>query len=360
MYLHKIKALVALFFLSFSIANAQQKFTISGHIKDAKSGEDIIGAAITAKEDKLSVVSNIYGFYSLTLASGKHTIIVSTLGFESYTSEIDLTKNLLFDINLETKSEQLKEVEITSKKSDANVRSTEMSIAKLDINTVKKVPALLGEVDLIRVIQLLPGVSTVGEGASGFNVRGGSSDQNLILMDEAPVYNSSHLFGFFSVFNPDAVKDVKLYKAGIPAQYGGRLSSVLDVHLKEGSNKKYHVDGGLGVIFSRLSIEGPLKKDKSSFIIAGRRSYFDIYFPLSKNQVIKDSKAYFYDLTVKTNTVINDKNRIYLSGYFGRDAFGFGEPQFGFNWGNNTGTFRWNHIYSSKLFSNVSLIYSNY
>jgi hypothetical protein len=339
---------------------AQQKYTISGHVKDALSGEDIIGASIFAQEAKLSVGANIYGFYSLTLPEGKHTIVVSNLGFNSYTKVLELNKNIVLDVNLETKSEQLKEVMITSEKSDANVKDIQMSVAKLDIKTIQKVPAFLGEVDLVKVIQLLPGVTTVGEGASGFNVRGGSIDQNLVLLDDAPVYNSSHLFGFFSVFNPDAVKDVKLYKGGIPAQYGGRLSSLLDVRLKDGNNKSYHVDGGLGLLFSRLSIEGPLVKDKSSFIIAGRRSYFDVFFPFSKNKDIKDAKAYFYDLTVKLNYILNDKNRIYLSGYFGRDAFAIGKPEFGFNWGNSTGSFRWNHVYNSKLFSNVSLIYSNY
>lgn len=352
---------IFVFLLSFSLSvSAQQKYTISGHIKDALSGEDIIGASIFAQEAKLSVAANIYGFYSLTLPAGKHTIVISNLGFNTSTQVIDLNKNLILDVNMETKSEQLKEVEITSEKSDANVKDIQMSVAKLDIKTIQKVPAFLGEVDLVKVIQLLPGVTTVGEGASGFNVRGGSIDQNLVLLDDAPVYNSSHLFGFFSVFNPDAVKDVKLYKGGIPAQYGGRLSSLLDVRLKDGNNKSYHVDGGLGLLFSRLSIEGPLVKDKSSFIIAGRRSYFDVFFPFSKNKDIKDAKAYFYDLTVKLNYILNDKNRIYLSGYFGRDAFGIGKPEFGFNWGNSTGSFRWNHVYNSKLFSNVSLIYSNY
>lgn len=341
-------------------AQAQQKFTISGHIKDALSGEDLIGATIMAQEARLSAAANIYGFYSLTLPAGNHTIVISNIGYKNFTQVVDLSKNILLDVNLETKSQDLKEVEIISEKSDANVRDVQMSVAKLDIKTIQKVPAFLGEVDLVKVIQLLPGVSTVGEGASGFNVRGGSIDQNLVLLDDAPVYNSSHLFGFFSVFNPDAVKDVKLYKGGIPAQYGGRLSSLLDVRLKDGNNKSFHVDGGLGLLFSRLSIEGPLKKDKSSFIIAGRRSYFDVFFPLAKNKDIKQAKAYFYDLTIKLNYILNDKNRIYLSGYFGRDAFGIGKPEFGFNWGNSTGTFRWNHVYNNKLFSNVSLIYSNY
>ena len=355
-----ILALILLLVVS-QVAFAQQKYTISGHVKDALSGEDIIGAVITAQEAKVSVASNIYGFYSLSLPAGKYTISISNIGYGSFTQAADLTKNLVLNVNLEVKSEQLKEVEISSERSDQNVKDVQMSVAKLDIKTIQKIPAFLGEVDLVRAIQLLPGVTTIGEGATGFNVRGGSIDQNMVLLDEAPVYNSSHLFGFFSVFNPDAVKDVKLYKGGIPAQYGGRLSSLLDVRLKDGNNKSYHAEGGVGLLFSRLSIEGPLKKDKSSFIIAGRRSYFDLFFPLSKNKDIKDASAYFYDFTAKVNYIVNDKNRVYLSSYIGRDVFGFGgDVNFGFDLGNNTVSARWNHVYNSKIFSNVSLVYSNY
>ncbi|MDH5598361.1 MAG: TonB-dependent receptor plug domain-containing protein, partial [Cyclobacteriaceae bacterium] len=255
--------------------------------------------------------------------------------------------------------EELDEVVITGEAIDQNVESVEMSVAKLDIKTIEKIPAFAGEVDIIKSIQLLPGVSTVGEGASGFNVRGGGVGQNLVLLDEAPVYQSSHMFGFFSVFNPDAVKDVKLFKGGIPSRYGGRLSSILDIRMKEGNAKRVEVNGGVGTVFSRLAVEGPLKKDKSSFIIAARRSYADVVAKLVTDALQDGMGLYFYDLTAKTNFNINDKNRIYLSGYFGRDVFKFDKNQ-GFDWGNKTATFRWNHLYGSKLFSNYTLFYSNY
>jgi uncharacterized protein YsxB (DUF464 family) len=358
-----IIAVTVLFSTLFvSQTRAQQRFTISGHIKDAANGEDIIGAGVSLRDQpRVGTSSNIYGFFSLTLPQGKQTIIINSLGYITQTLEVDLTKDITLNINLESSSTQLKEIEIQSERQDANIRSVEMSVNKLDIKTIQKIPALLGEVDIIRSIQLLPGVTTVGEGASGFNVRGGGIDQNLVLLDDAPVYNSSHLFGFFSVFNPDAVKDVKLVKGGIPAQYGGRLSSLLDVRMKDGNNKDYKVNGGVGTIFSRLSVEGPLVKDQSSFIIAGRRSYFDIFFPLANDPNVKNATAYFYDLTAKVNTVLGEKDRLYLSGYFGRDRFGFGGRNgFFFNWGNATGTLRWNHIYNTRLFSNLSLIYSNY
>ena len=360
----KILPLIILVFLVTGMASshAQQKFTISGHIKDAGNGEDIIGATISVAElPGLGAAANLYGFYSLTLPQGKYNLVFYSIGFSKVTREVDLQADLTLNIGLPSSSLELQTVEISSEKSDANVKNIEMSVNKLDIKAIQKIPALLGEVDIIRAIQLLPGVSTVGEGASGFNVRGGAVDQNLVLLDDAPVFNSSHLFGFFSVFNPDAVKDVKLLKGGIPSQFGGRLSSLLDVRMKDGNNKKYQVTGGIGTIFSRLSVEGPLQKEKSSFIIAGRRSYFDLFFPFSKNKDIKDAKANFYDLTAKVNSVLSDKDRLYLSGYFGRDQFRFGgRNAFGFSWGNSTATARWNHIYNTRVFSNVSLIYSNY
>jgi len=273
---------------------------------------------------------------------------------------VNLNSNQTLSLEIGEEGKELEEVVISSEREDKNIKSMEMSVAKLDIKQIQKMPALLGEVDIIKSIQLLPGVTTVGEGASGFNVRGGNIDQNLVLMDEAPVYNSSHLFGFFSIFNPDAVKDVKLIKGGIPAQYGGRASSVLDIRMKEGNSKKMEVNGGLGTIFSRLSIEAPILKDNASFIIAGRRSYIDVLAKplLAKRQPdLKDAKFYFYDLTAKFNWRINDKNTVFASGYFGRDVFGAG---FKFNWGNTTGTLRWNHIFNSKLFMNMSAFYSNY
>jgi hypothetical protein len=356
-----LKFLIPALLLLFSGVNAQNKYTLSGTVKDLKNGETLIGAGITIKEKNVSVVSNAFGFYSITEPEGNYTITVNYIGYKPYTNNVRLDKNTILNIELEENSKELNTVEIKAESSADNVRKIEMSVAKLDIKQINKIPAFLGEVDVIRVVQLLPGVTSVGEGATGFNVRGGSIDQNLILLDDAPVYNSAHLFGFFSVFNPDAVKDVKLIKAGIPAQYGGRLSSILDVRNKDGNNKKFQVNGGLGLLMSRISIEGPIIKNKSSFILAGRRSYFDQFFVLSKNENIKDATAYFYDFTGKANYIINDKNRIYISGYSGRDKFGFGgENGFGWDNGNLTSTIRYNHIFNTKLFSNVSAIFSNY
>jgi hypothetical protein len=350
------------FFLIFlpSILLAQQKFTIQGYVKDKKNGEAIIGAVVSKKNTSIGVSTNEYGFYSLTLPAGKHNIVVTILGYQPFEKEINLNENIKLNIELEEASTQLEEVEIASEAEDKNVKSIEMSVAKLDIKQVEKIPALLGEVDIVKAVQLLPGVTNVGEGASGFNVRGGNVDQNLILLDDAPVFNSSHLFGFFSVFNPDAVKDLKLYKGGIPSQYGGRASSVLDVRLKEGNNKKFDGNGGIGTIFSRFSFEGPIQKEKSSFIIAGRRSYIDVLakpFLSKKQPSLKNAQFYFYDLTAKLNYRISDKDVIFLSGYFGRDVFGAG---FTFNWGNATTTLRWNHIFNSRLFMNLTAFYSNY
>lgn len=353
------KFLVLIFALCISIASYTQSYTISGNIKDAENGEDLIGAAIKVTGSGKGSVTNFYGFYSLTLPAGTYDLNIRYLGYQEINRQIDLQSDIKLDIEMSPEQEELDEVVVTAEKADANIKSTEMSVEKLDIRTIEKMPALLGEVDVIRSIQLLPGVSTVGEGASGFNVRGGSVDQNLILMDEAPVYNSSHLFGFFSVFNPDAVKDVKLIKGGIPAQYGGRLSSVLDIRNKDGNLKKFGANGGVGVVFSRLTVEAPIVKDKSSFIIAGRRSYADILARPFLNDDLSGSQFYFYDLSAKFNYKLNENNRIFVSGYFGRDVFAAGED-FRFNWGNATGTFRWNHLFSDKLFFNLSLIYSDY
>jgi len=353
--------LITFLFFKISITSAQEKVTVSGTLKDAKNGETLIGASVSLQGASNSVAANVYGFYSLTVPKGKCTLVYTYLGYETIKKELDLQANTVIDVELGEASKELKEVIVTSDKASDNVKKIEMSVTKLDMKQIQRVPVLLGEIDVIKVIQLLPGVTTVGEGATGFNVRGGSIDQNLILLDEAPVFNSSHLFGFFSIFNPDAVKDVKLIKGGIPSQYGGRLSSILDVRMKDGNNKKFEVNGGIGLLFSRLSIEGPIVKNKVSFILAARRSYFDLFFPLSKNENIKNAGASFYDYTGKINWIINDKNRVYLSGYLGRDVFKFGgDNGFGFNNGNATTTLRYNHIYSSKLFSNVSLIYSNY
>ncbi|MCH7536153.1 MAG: carboxypeptidase-like regulatory domain-containing protein, partial [Bacteroidetes bacterium] len=346
--------------LLFSIvSNAQDKYTISGHISDNTSGEKLLGATIYIDTLGQGTVTNLYGFYSLTIPEGNYKIRYSFIGFQAIEKEIKLKQDLRMDINLDVSSKTLKEIVVRAEAEDRNVNSTEMSTIDLDIETIKAIPALLGEVDVIKSIQLLPGVQTVGEGTSGFYVRGGGVDQNLILLDEAPVYNASHLFGFFSVFNPDAILDVQLYKGGIPAQYGGKLSSVLDIRMKEGNNRKYHASGGVGLISSRLTIEGPIVKNKGSFIVSGRRSYADIFLPLAPDTNLRKSKLFFYDLNIKANYSLDSNNRLFLSGYFGRDVFSFA-GLFGLEWGNKTGTLRWNHVYGNKLFSNVSLIYSKF
>ncbi len=355
----KTKLLGVILGLSSLLSFGQEQVTVSGYVKDASNGEALIGATVYLNEISGGTVTNVYGFYSVTVPPGTYTIDYRFIGFATITKTLDLKENTRLDIELGIDEQRLDEVVITAEKIDENVKSIEMSVAELDIKSIEKIPAFAGEVDIIKSIQLLPGVSTVGEGASGFNVRGGSVGQNLVLLDEAPVYQSSHLFGFFSVFNPDAVKDVKLYKGGIPSRYGGRLSSILDIRMKEGNKKEFDWTGGIGTVFSRLAVEGPLKKDKASFILAGRRSYADILARPFTDVFDNGAGLYFYDLTAKTNLDINDRNRIFLSGYFGRDVFKFDEQQ-GFDWGNRTTTFRWNHLFSDRLFSNYTLFYSNY
>ncbi len=354
-----IRALIIIIFsLSLSNLVVGQKSTLSGYLKDAINGEGLIGANVYVKELKVGNSSNTYGFYSITLNPGEYTLIFSSTGYEKIERKVQFSgTSQLLNLELKSSNKELDEVVVRTRAIDENVKGIEMSVNKIDIKTIRKIPALLGEVDLVRAIQLLPGVSTVGEGASGFNVRGGGVDQNLVLLDDAPVYNSSHLFGFFSVFNPDAVKDVKLYKGGIPAQYGGRASSILDVKMKEGNSKKLEVNGGIGVIFSRLSIEAPIIKDKASFIFAARRSYIDILAKPFLTGNNANAAFNFYDLTAKVNYNINAKNTVFLSGYFGRDVFG---TSFGFNWGNGTISSRWNHVFSEKLFMNATAFYSNY
>ena len=336
---------------------AQDRFTVNGYVKDASNGESLIGAAVLVKELGIGNTTNVYGFYSITVPSGDYTIKVSYLGFQTQIKEVSLTENSRIDIELEEEQTTLQEVVVTAEDAAKNVTSTEMSVAELDIKTAKKMPAFMGEVDIIKSLQLLPGVSTVGEGASGFNIRGGSVGQNLLLLDEAPVYQSSHLFGFFSVFNPDAVKDMKLYKGGISAQYGGRISSVLDIRMKEGDSKKMNYEGGVGLIFGRFAVQGPIIKDRTSFIVAGRRSWADLLLKPA-NALGSDDQVYYYDLTMKANHIFNDRNRLFLSGYWGRDIFQFEGA--GFNWGNRTSTLRWNHLVNDRLFTNFSLIYSQY
>jgi hypothetical protein len=334
-----------------------QNITISGTVKDKKNGEDLIGVNVYLKDLKIGTQTNVYGFYSITAPAGTHSLILTYLGYKSKVINLIFDQNKTQNFELEDETTLLEEVVISTTKEDENIKNLEMSVNKVEMKTIKKMPAFLGEVDLVRSIQFLPGVSSVGEGASGFNVRGGGIDQNLVLLDEAPVYNSSHLFGFFSVFNPDVVKDVKLIKGGISANYGGRVSSILDVRMKEGNNKKPEFSGGIGTIFSRFAYERPYLKDKGSFIVALRRSYIDILAKPFLPSNLEGSKFYFYDFTAKTNYRINDKNTIYLSGYLGRDVFG---SDFGFNWGNTTTSFRWNHVFNNKLFLNTTVFYSNY
>lgn len=335
-----------------------KRFTISGNIKEKQTGEELIGATIYIKEIKTGTTSNIYGFYSISLNPGRYTIIYSFIGFSPIEKAIDLQENTTINIELSTKEQKLKEVIITGERPDENIRKPEMSVVRMDIKTINRIPALMGEVDIIKAIQMLPGVQSTAEGSSGFSVRGGGPDQNLILLDEAIVYNASHLLGFFSVFNNDAIKDVTLYKGDIPASSGGRLSSLLDIRMKDGNQKTLTATGGIGTISSRLTVEGPLEKDQTSFLLAGRRTYVDIFLPFAKNKDIRDNILYFYDFNAKVNHKINDRNRIFLSGYFGRDVFSNNFARMSL--GNQTGTFRWNHLFSQKLFSNFTIIHSMY
>ena len=360
---YSISSIILLF---FQLAGAQQYYTISGYIRDAKNGEDLIGATVMVKElAGKGAAANTYGFYSLTLPAGKYSIIVSFVGYTTQIQQIELSKSLRFNFNLAESINEVGEVVVTSVRRDENVRSTQMSEQKLDTKEIKNIPVFFGERDILKTIQLLPGIKPVGEGSSGFTVRGGASDQNLVLLDEATVYNASHLMGFFSVFNSDAIKDVTVYKGNEPAEYGGRLSSVVDVKMNDGNDKKIGVSGGIGLISSRLTVEGPIVKDKGSFIISARRTYADaitqgLYnLHVIHDTMVNNAKLYFYDFNVKANYKLDDKNRVFLSGYFGQDKLGFGNA-FGINWGNATGTFRWNHLFSDKMFSNTSLVFSNF
>jgi len=339
-------------------AFAQERFTVSGNITDGENGEGLIGATVLVEELKTGGVTNEYGFYSLTLPQGKYTLAISYVGYETFTQSIILDQNLRLNHELASQSSNLEEVVVTSDRPDANVRSTSIGVNKLDVREIEVVPVIFGEKDVIKTIQLLPGIKS-SEGGGGFFVRGGSADQNLILLDEAPVYNASHLLGFFSVFNSDAIKDLSIYKGHIPAEYGGRASSVLDIRMKDGNSKKFNASGGIGLISSRLAVEAPLVKDKGSFIVSGRRTYADVFLKLSNNEDLSNSILYFYDLNAKANYQLNPNSRIYLSGYFGRDKFGFADV-FGFDWGNTTATLRWNHLFNDKLFLNSTVLFSDY
>lgn len=355
----KSKNIGLLFFcLTTVFSFGQEKFTISGTLKDAGNGEDLIGASISVEELKTGTTTNVYGFYSLTIPEGSYTLSFSYIGYETIKKEVVLDQDLKFDLELNVTSTQLSEVVISAEQTDQNVRSTQMSVNKIDVKEAQAIPVIFGEQDVIKTITLLPGIKS-SEGGGGFFIRGGSADQNLILLDEAPVYNASHLLGFFSVFNSDAIKDLSVYKGHIPAQYGGRASSVLDIKMKDGNSKKFNASGGVGLISSRLTLEGPIVKDKGSFIVSGRRTYLDLFLNLSKNEDLKNSILYFYDLNLKANYKLSDKDRLYVSGYFGRDKFGFSDV-FGFDWGNTTTTLRWNHLFNDKLFLNTTALFSDY
>jgi len=342
-----------------------QKYSISGYVRDEFSGEELINSTIYVKELKTGAVTNVYGFYSLTLPKGEYNISYSYMGYKSVSVIIKLTEDLKKNIELSSSVIQTSEVEIVGKRKDANVKGTEVGTVDVDIEKAKTIPAVLGEVDILKTLQLLPGVKSAGEGSSGFYVRGGGADQNLILLDEAIVFNTGHLFGFFSIFNSDAIKNMTLIKGGMPANYGGRLASVVDITMKEGNMKTFHADGGIGLISSRLTLEGPIIKDKSSFMISGRRTYIDILVkPFTKNTQYAGSGYYFYDLNTKLNYRFSDRDRLFLSGYFGRDVFSYSGSNGRFSanipWGNSTVTLRWNHLFNDNLFMNASAIYNDY
>ncbi len=355
-----------MFFFFFKLSFGQDRFTISGYVQEENSGENLIGVSIYDRTSKKGTSSNQYGFYSITLEKGTYEIIYSFIGLNTITKKINLNKNIRSNISLSEKRILSEEVIITSEKQDKNIESSNMSQAKLEVKNIKKIPVILGEIDVLKSAQLLPGIQSGGEGNSALYVRGGGPDQNLILLDEAVVYNAAHLFGFFSVFNADAIKDIDIIKGGMPAEYGGRLSSVLNISMKDGNNKKYKADGGIGLLSSRLMLQGPVQKNKSSFIVSGRRTYIDVLSKpfMPKDNAFSGSGYYFYDLTTKINYRISDKDRLYLSGYFGRDIFNFANSNNGIAieipWGNATTSLRWNHLFNDKLFMNASLIFSDY
>jgi len=345
--------------LALNFCFAQQKHTISGTVKDQNTGETLIGASIILLENpEMGVLSNGYGFYSITAPERNYTLVASFSGYKNDTVKVSLKKNIMLPVYLSPAGTELQEVVITARRND-NITRTLPGMQKLSIEEIKDVPVIFGEKDILKTIQLLPGIKSGGDGSTGFFVRGGSADQNLILLDEATVYNASHLLGFFSTFNSDAIKDVTIYKGDMPAQFGGRLSSLLDITMKDGNDKNYKVSGGIGVIASRINVEGPIVKNKGSFMISARRTYADLFLKLSKDSTVNKSILYFYDINTKANYQLDNKNKLFLSGYFGQDDLGYSN-QFGIKWGNTTATLRWNHIFNSKLFSNTSFIYSNY
>jgi len=349
--------ILLLFFLT--LQGFAATVTLSGYLKDKSNGEALIGATVYVPTLKTGVITNPYGFYSLSVPQGSYTVNFSFIGFQTQSPEINLNSSKQLNILLEEDTKQIAEVVVTSEKKNQNVESLQMSMEKVQVKMVKKLPSFMGEVDIIKSITLLPGIQNGGEGSSGLYVRGGGPDENLMILDEAPVYNASHLLGFFSVFNSDAIKDIQVYKGGIPAEYGGKASSVIDIRMKDGNSQQLGMSGGIGNISSRLTVEGPIIKDKWSFIVSGRRTYADYIGKLIGLEQLKDNQLYFYDLNLKTSAQINDKNRIYLSAYTGDDYFKSGTSIY-MRWGNLTSTARWNHLFSNKLFSNTSLIFSRY
>ncbi len=363
-----MKPLLVVFLISLFAfqASAQKKYTISGYVKDKATGENSVGASVYIKELLKGTTSNTYGFYSITIEEGEYTLVVSYIGFKEIEQKVVLNKNIRLNYEIEADVIETDEFKVIGEREDQNTNEAVMSTVELDVEKVKALPAIFGEIDILKTIQLLPGVQSAGEGNSGFYVRGGGPDQNLILLDGATIYNASHLFGFFSVFNADAIKDVKLIKGGMPAEYGGRLSSVLDITMNDGDMKKVKVDGGIGIISSRLTVQGPIKKDTASFIVSARRTYIgDLAQPfISDSSKFKGSNYYFYYLNAKFNYIISDKDRLFLSGYFGRDVFTFRNADDGFGmdtpWGNSIVSLRWNHLFNDKLFLNTSVIFTKY
>jgi len=352
-----LTSLILITYISTVFSQSNQ--TISGYVRDASSGEALIGAVVQVKDTKTATSTNSYGFFSLNVPQPTFDLVVSYVGFTNLDITVDTKVQHKFNFELVRVDNMLEEIVVSGNKKNSNVTSPQMGVFNFSMEEVKNVPVLFGEKDILKTIQMLPGVGKGGEGSSNFYVRGGGGDQNLILLDEATVYNASHLLGFFSTFNSDAIKDVELFKGGIPAQYGGRLSSVMDIRMNDGNTKKFTAEGGIGLIASRLKIEGPVVKDKSSFMLSGRRTYADMFLKASKDESINKSKLYFYDLNAKFNYRFDDKNTVYVSGYFGKDDLGYSD-QFSFDWGNATATVRWNHIFNEKLFSNTTLIYSDF
>jgi hypothetical protein len=352
--------LLVLLLLHLGPAAAQTRITLSGTVQDATSGENLTGATVRVRElPGVGTGANAYGFFTLTVPAGTYTLEASFIGYTTQSRQLNVTASQRLDFKLKPSGNDLSEVVVTGRSTDANISKAQMGVETLDLKQIAKVPVLFGEKDVIKTLTLLPGIKSAGEGSSGFSVRGGAVDQNLILLDEAPVYNASHLLGFFSTFNSDAIKDLTVFKGGMPAQYGGRLSSVVDIKMKDGNNQQLHGSGGIGLIASRLALEGPIVKDKGSFLVTARRTYADVFLKLSKNENTKNSSLYFYDVNAKANYALNDRNRLYFSAYLGRDALGLANT-FGQYYGNQTATLRLNHLFSDRVFSNTSLIYSKY